>query len=471
MAALFCIKILFGVALWWIYTYYYTDRSTADIYKYFDDSKVMYDALWKHPSDYVRMLFAIGNDNPYFDRVYYSHMNYWYREFESNIYNDSHTIIRFNAFIRLFSCGHYFVHALVISFLSFAGLTGIYKTFVGYLRDKKNLLVFAVFLLPSVLLWSSGVLKEGFLFFGMGMLLYHFHCIITENFKLKNLLWIIFAIVILLFTKFYVFACLAPGLLAWAWSARNSGKTVVFKFFVTGISVLLIALNIHLLLPSYNVLQVLARRQSDFIALAKGGIYLTGKGNDTLYIRPADKEKVDWIKTNSECRIQPGTQVYTWKRRMLVDSFLISPSDTEKFFLFKQYEPAGSRIAIDPLQPTVKSFLESSPAAFINTLVRPLPGESKKPMILFPMLENIFVLFLCIFCLFFFRLNRSNIAAFLFCIFFVAALYTLTGLTTPVTGAIVRYRVPALPFLLIAFLLLADGYKMKTALPFLKKIL
>jgi len=89
--------ILFGVALWWIYTYYYPDRSTADIFKYFDDSKVMYDALWKHPADYFKMLFAIGNDNAYFDSNYYSHMNYWYREFDNKIYNDSHTIIRFNA--------------------------------------------------------------------------------------------------------------------------------------------------------------------------------------------------------------------------------------------------------------------------------------------------------------------------------------------------------------------------------------
>src|ERR1051326_242528 len=105
LSVFFCIKLLAGIALWWIYTFYYTDRSTADIYKYFDDSKIMYDALWKHPTDYFKMLFAIGNDNPYFDVNYYSHMNYWYREFDNKIYNDSHTIIRFNAFVRLFSFG------------------------------------------------------------------------------------------------------------------------------------------------------------------------------------------------------------------------------------------------------------------------------------------------------------------------------------------------------------------------------
>ena len=101
----FILKIFFGFCLYLIYTYYYTDRSTADIYKYFDDSKVLFDALFIHPKDYFQMLFGIDNDAPYFD-VYYNQMNHWYREYDSNLYNDSHTIIRFNAAVRLLSLIH-----------------------------------------------------------------------------------------------------------------------------------------------------------------------------------------------------------------------------------------------------------------------------------------------------------------------------------------------------------------------------
>ena len=36
--ALFGIKLLFGFALWAVYTFYYTDRSTSDIYKFYDDA-------------------------------------------------------------------------------------------------------------------------------------------------------------------------------------------------------------------------------------------------------------------------------------------------------------------------------------------------------------------------------------------------------------------------------------------------
>ena len=44
-SGIFILKIIFGLLLWAIYTFYYKDRATADIYKYFDDSKVLFDSL------------------------------------------------------------------------------------------------------------------------------------------------------------------------------------------------------------------------------------------------------------------------------------------------------------------------------------------------------------------------------------------------------------------------------------------
>src|ERR1035437_7535639 len=181
---IFLLKVVFGFLLYFVYTYYYPDRSTADIFKYFDDSKVMFDAIFTNPSDYFRMLFGIGNNTPHFDQ-YYVKMYHWSREYDGNLYNDSHAIIRFNALMRLFSFGFYPVHSIVMCFLSLTGLVAIFKTFVGSMgsfptksgltmtenegrfdfaqhdKEKSILLTFAVFLVPSVLFWGSGVLKEG----------------------------------------------------------------------------------------------------------------------------------------------------------------------------------------------------------------------------------------------------------------------------------------------------------------------
>lgn len=471
LSLFFCIKIAFGVALWYIYTYYYTDRATADIYKYFDDSKVMYDALRTHPSDYFRMLFAIGNDNAYFDQTYYSHMNYWYREFDNAIYNDSHTIIRFNALVRLFSFGYYNVHTVFMSFISFMGLVAIYKTFAQYFLDRILGFMIAVFLVPSVLLWSSGVLKEGFLFFGLGMLLFHFHEICFSRARIKNYVWLLVSLFILALAKFYVLACLLPGILAWILIRLTGKERVVLKFAGSTLVVFLLAINIQYIFPSQNVLQTLSRRQNDFVALAKGGTYLISQFNDTVYLSPSESEKRMVATEDRLLFLSEGTHVSNWSANRLVDSFVAGSGDTTRYRLFKKYEPAKSRITLAPLEPNVLSLLKNTPVAFFNVLVRPFIWESRSPMILFPSLENLFILLFCLFCFYFSSFTRENRIVFYFCILFVFMLYTLIGLITPVTGALVRYRVPAMPFLIMAFLAIVDKGKVMRKLPFLEKLL
>jgi hypothetical protein len=52
-----------------------------------------------------------------------------------------------------------------------------------------------------------------------------------------------------------------------------------------------------------------------------------------------------------------------------------------------------------------------------------------------------------------------------FLISFIFYLYILIGFTTPVLGAISRYKVPALPFVLIICLLMIDSQKIKKIFP------
>ena len=51
-----------GFGLFLIYSYHYPYRQDADTFKYFDDSKYMYDAFWKNPGDYFKMLLGFDND-------------------------------------------------------------------------------------------------------------------------------------------------------------------------------------------------------------------------------------------------------------------------------------------------------------------------------------------------------------------------------------------------------------------------
>jgi len=144
----YLLKIAAGISVGLIYTYYYTDRLTADTFKFFDDSKILFDAVYSQPFDFLRMVSGIGAGaaelQPYYDK-----MTNWYDTFSP--YNDNRTLIRLNAFLRIFSLGNYYVHVVFVCFLSLTGIIAVVKVFSREF-PLKSLEIFAVFLLlPSLL--------------------------------------------------------------------------------------------------------------------------------------------------------------------------------------------------------------------------------------------------------------------------------------------------------------------------------
>src|ERR1044071_7724925 len=59
----FVLKIIAGVGVWYVYTIYYPQREYADIWKYYDDSEVVYNALDHSAGDYFRLMTGIGIDD------------------------------------------------------------------------------------------------------------------------------------------------------------------------------------------------------------------------------------------------------------------------------------------------------------------------------------------------------------------------------------------------------------------------
>jgi hypothetical protein len=102
---LFIIKIIAALALYVIYTQYYKDRAYADIFRYYDDSEVIYNTLFSKPWDFFRMLTGIDGRAPEI-LPYYDIMKNWYNT--DLIFNDSRTMIRINAFLATFFHGHLF---------------------------------------------------------------------------------------------------------------------------------------------------------------------------------------------------------------------------------------------------------------------------------------------------------------------------------------------------------------------------
>lgn len=467
ISLIFILKILFGVFLWAIYTFYYTDRPTADIYKYFDDSKVMFDALLSKPPDYFKMLVGIANDHPRFD-LYYSKMNHWYREFDSNLYNDSHTIIRVNALFRLFSFGYFNVHTVFINFFSITGLVALYKVFLPYFQDKSKGLIFSIFFIPSVLFWGSGVLKEGLIFFSLGLLVYFSEQLMNRRYYILSISGILFSVFLLIQTKFYILICILPALTAFVWAKKNH-KRIVIKYLITLSVFALTGLNIQRIFPGYDAMEILTAKQTDFINLANGGVVLE---NDSIYIKIENNNRNALIPVNKETyKLKPGSSYAYWKKEDMKNELRnMNPADTSSFKLLWNMQEVNSKIEINKLEPTFISFIRHAPKAFFNTMFRPFITESGSLLIFFSAMENLFFLLVTVFA-FLYRKKAENIDLnlVLFCLCFAVLLYILIGITTPVLGAIARYKVPALPFLLIALLEITDTEKLKKKFPAIQK--
>lgn len=394
----FLLKVAAGFSLLFVYTYYYTNRSTSDIYKYFDHAKIMYNALFTNPIDYFKMLFGIMNDNAYFTETYYQYMPQWFRSFESNIFSDSHAIIRFNAFVMLFSFGNISVHVVIMAFLSFIGSTAMYKFFIRHSKKSKMGLFFSVFLVPSALFWGSGLMKEGLIFFALGILIYEVDKI-PYKLNVFRIFWILFAVLLLMHTKIFIILMIIPLLIA------HKNINSVSKQKITLLYLLIVTLFISVgyfsfkQLGNLDAFKMLAQKQNDFIALA-------------------------------------------------------------------QMENAGSLIDESKLEPSFVSILSSIPKALFNGACRPIPFVDNSIIYLPNMFENLCII-LAMICCFVFpnNLNRSEKSLINMSLWFVFGVVILTGLTTPILGAIVRYKTIALPFLFSVFVIATDKNKLLAKFP------
>ena len=85
---LFIVKVIFTFALQWIYTYHFTDRSTADIYRFFDDGIILNALAFEDPALFFKIIFGLNGGME--AQAVFEQMNSWIKPFDSGFYNDNH---------------------------------------------------------------------------------------------------------------------------------------------------------------------------------------------------------------------------------------------------------------------------------------------------------------------------------------------------------------------------------------------
>ena len=141
----------------------------------------------------------------------------------------------------------------------------------------------------------------------------------------------------------------------------------------------------------------------------------------------------------------------------LFESFASKRSD---FINTAIVENAGSYIAIGKIEPTVWDFISETPRALWNALALPYIWSIQSLMHSVSALESLLFFVLLALMIFFYKQPRNEQKNFIwFCIAFSLVLVWIIGITTPVVGAIVRYKMPCFPFLYTTFALLIDWDK------------
>jgi len=380
------LKVAAAISLWLIYTYYYTIRLDADIYKYFDDAFY----LWKSTqNDWTlrwKLLFGLQNDLDL--KPLLANTNFWDSKSEV-FFNDNRTIIRIHLALLSFSQGVYLFHVLFFAFISFIGTTALFQFFKRSTTLPHFILFICCCCVPSVLLWASAPLKESLVLFGLGLLLYGVSKV-KEKANKHSTLCLILGLLTLLSLKVYILIALLPGLWFWTSSKGKTLRSIRIRF-----------IWIHFLslgfLLSDRIVQALAQKQSQFKAL----IEVTGANSA--------------IQINS------------------FDSFF--------------------------------SLLSTVPQAIYNVLFRAVVPLQLSPFSLFAAGEHL--LFIAVLFLPFIYAKRVSLQEqrlALLCISFVIITSCIIGLTVPVLGGIVRYKVPLIPFYLIAILTFTNLSKIASKL-------
>ncbi len=381
MSLLFLLKLTFSISLVLVYTYYYTDRGLADIYKYFDDGNTIYESVSTHPRAAFKVITGIGFDHADPEiRSVLANTHHFDKKDDSFFDSNHRLIIRTNAVLRYFSYGSIYIHSLFFCFLSFMGLMALYRALrLFFERNTGRILIIPIFLIPSILFWSSGLLKETLIIFFLGMLFFTSMKLLAMKNIVANILLTALCIHFLFLSKpFIVFSFLI--------SLYVMG-IFYFKSYVRISAIILAAIFATWFLYAHNdylcqIMTSMIHKRNEFVALG---------------LKMKAGSLADDHLTTSGC-FTPLKLAPAGLYNMFMQPFIWSHGSFEKLFGF----------------------------------------------------ENLIVLLLTALTLFYFQKpkgHRLQLAVFSFTFFILN--YTLIGITVPIIGALVRYKIFGLLFYLI----------------------
>ena len=311
--------------------------------------------------------------------------------------SNEYFVVRVAAVFALLSFNTYTVIAVLFATSTFSGMWVMYVTFVKLRPQAYKELAIAVFFLPSVFFWGSGLLKDSLCLGALGWLFYAFYRGAIER---KNILRCLLvgagAIGVIFAMKIYILLAFMPPALLWVFN-ENSGK--IRNTAVRWLSKPLF-LGIGLTVALYAFTQLAAAD---------------------------DRFNVDKIGAQSK----------------LTSDYLQQVSQTEQ----------GSGYNVGVQDGTIGSMVKLAPQAMIVALFRPFLWEARNPTMALSALEATYFLILTLRILWRVGLLKTlsavgRVPVLTLCFVFSLIFAISVGISSGNFGTLVRYKIPLMPFYL-----------------------
>lgn len=382
-------RIVSGILFCFIYVYQYGGGDTTD---YFKGGLALYKMAFYNFDGFVHILLNGMSKG----RVYYL--------FDLSIgvppvymMTDSETffVFRFIAPLIFLSAQSFIITTVLMAWVGHSGIFRLFLVFNHFFPKYQKHLAFAIIFFPSILFWGSGIMKDTITISAAGWYTYSFFMIfIKKEKRIKNIIAIIIAGYLIISVKPFIFIALMPGSIIWLMFYKiKSIQNKVMRVLVT-----------PFLIVFFTV----------------GGLFIMTKMSDSF----GKYSSADAIL----------------ERAVVVQQDLIR----EEAYGTGAYN-------IGAFEPTLAGILPKFPAAVNAGLFRPYLWETQNIFQLIAALENLMLIFLVLFCfirvgiLKFFKIIFDEpllIFSFIFAIVFAFSV----GLTSANFGALVRYKIPLLPF-------------------------
>ncbi len=381
----------FGATIFFtlIYIYYYKG---GDSLAFYYSVSPLYGLTFSQPEIYIRFLFGF--------QEYYPIECLRYADEHGVMYllrgSPTLTTIRIASVVNLVSFNSYIVLCLFFAYISFTFQWLAFKLVVSVRPQLHKAMSVSFLFIPSVLFWGSGVGKDSIM---LGSILLAFYCFYSAVILKQN---IVRNILLLLVTTYLI--TLIRG----------------FMIFTLIPCCILMAVTYYRAVFKSPIVRVLAGPLLLVLGAGLSIFFVQSLGNSvSSYSIDSLQQKAEGFKSwHSYLGETQGGSAYSLG------------SDVE-------YTPVG--------------ILKQAPMAIAITLFGPFIWQVRNPVMLLSALESLLLLFYTLRALF-----NKRIYALLgilisdhlvvFCLAFVFILSIAVGITSFNYGALVRYRIPILPF-------------------------